>query len=740
MKLQELRHYLKEYEETFYLRKYFIGDHDRAKRLRTFVQRLKYQSDDYHLSAYDVFKLLRDVPEIAETNSNLELIQIIRMKLANEYFFEIYVALSNLKLISVKNFVVIYELPAHIHLFLQRLFCSDLRQARIPLNEEVFNTVLVIAPQIGLSEEVIEQTFRFLYNKNFLRPIALNLLHTRIKDVYHLFNILQELHKAGCLNEECLELISSVTYFDLLAGLLTQINKAKIPLNNELIKSLCTSNTSNLFYFDKLLSVLLRCKKTILNSATLALLLKKDYDFFVEKTRILVLLQQHDLLDEGTFSYVCSNEVYSLTRVLEVLSEKLLVQENQELINQLMDRKLDSSALYKAINYLKKIDLLDQNTLNSCVEFVVNKRVVCGLLDLLEQNDLNLSKAQLQTIFSLSSSNIKRLNNLLEDLKYSKLLNQHSLLRALERVAEKFPLVVSSTISKHSRKDTGTQRSEFLLDNDYRFFIEHGSPEEGGCGSVKKGYASAESLEPRYAIKKLKPHVHVQEEAAREVKYNRLLGRNATYFVRDNITSVVSEWQQGKGLHHYSKEELCRVPMKARLLCLSTALKDLNTLHQHHRKHGDVKCQNFVLNLDNVSMRLIDFGTSHKKGSFKSFGWTSEYLDPSVTGDLLCVDLYAMGIVTMHLFPELYSVSFENKKLKFSLNKSDFSVYDQSIVTLVNAMMNADLERRCTSEDALNYCNEVINYFDIINEQQLETITENSIHRSHLTAEDILRM
>lgn len=55
-------------------------------------------------------------------------------------------------------------------------------------------------------------------------------------------------------------------------------------------------------------------------------------------------------------------------------------------------------------------------------------------------------------------------------------------------------------------------------------------------------------------------------------------------------------------------------------------------------------------------------------------------------------------------------------------------------------MMNADLERRCTSEDALNYCNEVINYFDIINEQQLETITENSIHRSHLTAEDILRM
>jgi hypothetical protein len=740
MKLQELRQSLKEYEETFYLRKYLIGDHDRVKRLRTFVQRLKYQSDDYNLGAEDVFKLLRDIPEIAQANSNLELIQTIKSKLANNYFFEIYALLSNLKLISEKNFVVIYELPVHTHWFLQRIFCSDSTQPRIPLNQEVFSTVIAIAPQLMFAEEVIEHTLRLLHHKKLMKPIALNLLRARIEDVYFLFNIMQELHKADCLNEECLELISSITDLYLLESLLTQLNKAKIPLNNELLKALCTSNSSSLFYFDKLLPTLISCKRIILNSATLVLLLKKDYDFFVEKTRILELLQQHGLLDEAIFSYVCSNQVFSLTRILSVLSDKSLVEENKELIIKLMEHKLDSSALYKAINYLKKIDLLDQNTLDSCVEFVINKRMICGLLDLLEQNNVNLSKAQLQMIFSLSGSNIKRLNNLLEDLKYSKLLTHHSFVSALERVAEKFPPVEPSTISKHSRKKTGKQRSEFLLDNDYCFFIEHGNREQGGCGSVKKGYDSAESVEPRYAIKKLKSHVHAQEEAVREVKYNRLLGRNATYFVRDNITSVVSEWQQGKGLHQHSKDELCQVPLKERLRCLSSALNDLNTLHQHHRKHGDVKCQNFVLNLDNVSMRLIDFGTSHKKGSFKSFGWTSEYLDPIVSADLLSVDLYAMGIVTMHLFPELYSVSFENKKPKFSLNKSDFSIYERSIVTLVNAMMNAELERRCTSEDALNYCNELINYFDIINEQLLETIVANSINRSHLTPEDILRM
>ncbi|MDR3502366.1 MAG: protein kinase family protein [Legionella sp.] len=738
MKLQELHQHLKDYEETFYIRKYLVGDHDRAKRLRAFVQRLKYQPADYDLSTEDVFKLLRDVPEIAEANSNLELMQTIKTKLANHYFFEIYVALSNLKLINEKNFVIIYELPAQTHLFLNRLFCSDSVQPRIPLNQEIFNVFLAIAPQITFSEEVIEQIVRFLYNKKLLKPTALNLLHARIKEVYSLFNVVQELHKADCLNEECLEQISRVTYLYLLEGLLTHLNKAKIPLNSALIRALCTSNS--LFYFDKLLPILISCKKTILNSATLIELLKKDYDFFVEKTRTLELLQQHDLLDDETFSYVCSSEVFSLTRILGVLSEKSLAQENKELIYKLMNRMLDGSALYKAINYLKKVDLLDQNSLNSCVEFVTNKRVVCGLLDLLEQSNVNLSKAQLQAIFSLSTSNIKRLNNLLEDLKYSNLLTIHSFGSALERVAEKFPPVVPSTISKRSRKNTGAPRSEFLLDNDYRFFIEHGDREQGGCGSVKKGYDSAEAIEPRYGIKTLKQHVHAQEEAVREVKYNRLLGRNATYFVRDKRTSVVSEWQQGKGLHHYCADELCQVPMKTRLLCLSSGLKDLNTLHQHHRKHGDVKCQNFVLNLDASSMRLIDFGTSHKKGSFKVFGWTSEYLDPKISADLLCVDLYAMGIVTMHLFPELYSVSFENRKFSSSLNKSDFTLYEQCIVTLVNAMMNADLERRCTSEDALNYCNEVINYFDIINAPLLETIAENSINRSHLTPEDTLRM
>lgn len=738
MKLQELRQHLNEYADTFYLHKYIVGEHERAKRLKSFVQRLQYQSDDYDLSTEDVFTLLSDVPEIAEVNSNLELMQNIRKQLGSNLFFELYVVLSKLKLISEKNFVILYGLPAHTHLFLPRLFCSNATQPRVALNQDILNTILAITPQIISAEEVIEQTFRFLYKKKLLKSLALNVLQTHIHEVHSLLNILQELHKAGCLNEEFLELIASLDYLYLVDNILIQLKKVKISLDSELIKALCSS--SSLFYLAKLLAILFAAKKTLVDGAILMHLLKKDYGFFIEKTSVLELLQQYDLLDEDTFSYVCRNEVFSLMRILGVLSEKSLVKENKDLIHHLMSCEQDGPPLYKAINYLKKVSLLDQHSLNACVEFARNKRVVCGLLDWLEKNDMSLTKVQLQSIFSLSTSNIRRLNNLLEDLKQANLLNMQSFSGALERVAEKFSAIEPSMVSKYSRKDTGAQRSEFLLDNEYRFFIEHGSWELGGCSSVKKGYDSAEAIEPRYAIKKLLPHRHAQEEAAREVKYNRLLGRKAAYFVRDNIASVVAEWQPGKGLHQYSKDELCQVPMRTRLLCLSSGLKDLDTLHQRHRKHGDVKCQNFVLNLDNSAMRLIDFGTSHKKGSFKLFGWTSEYLDPKTNADLLGVDLYAMGIVTMYLFPELYEVSFANKTCKFSLNKSDFSIYEQCIVSLVNAMMAANLERRCTSEDALNYCNEIIKHFDMISAQLLETIAANSIHRAHGSFEDILRM
>ena len=136
------------------------------------------------------------------------------------------------------------------------------------------------------------------------------------------------------------------------------------------------------------------------------------------------------------------------------------------------------------------------------------------------------------------------------------------------------------------------------------------------------------------------------------------------------------------------------MPIEKRLGCLRSGLTDLNILHQHYRVHGDIKCQNFVLNQSDGSLQLIDFGTSHKRGSSKSFALTPAYSDPYSHGDDFCKDLYAMGIITMYLFPEIYAVSFDTYRANVSINKSDYTVAEQAIVDLVNSMMNSDV-RAC---------------------------------------------
>ncbi|HBD9376218.1 TPA: protein kinase family protein, partial [Legionella pneumophila] len=350
---------------------------------------------------------------------------------------------------------------------------------------------------------------------------------------------------------------------------------------------------------------------------------------------------------------------------------------------------------------------------------------------------------KLDDLFSLSESNLQRLYGMVSRLITNKLLDQNSFEKAFQRVTAKLPSVLESTVSKNSRKKTNVLRSEFTLDNKNGFFIEHSKQyESGGFGKVKKGYSSPDSAEPIYGIKKLNESdpTKAQNAAIREVKYHRLLGRQAFYFSRNGATNIVSEWQREKSVDQYTSSELLQVPIQKRLHCLSSGLSDLNILHQYYRIHGDVKCQNFILNLNNASMKLIDFGTSHKRGSSKSFGWTTAYSEPHTFGDRFCKDLYAMGIVTMYLFPEIYTVSFDKDKANISVKKTSFTIEEQAIVNLVNSMMHSDLNSRCTSEDALHYCNELINHFSQIDEELLGTIANSSISRVAPNVEQMFRM
>lgn len=744
MKLYDLRQLLNEYDQTWYTRKLIYGDHKRGQKLRQYLKQFAKKRDDYELTSVDILNLLQKIPETTAIDSQLKLMQSIRIKLDEHYLFDIYVVLNSAGMIHENNFSIIYDLSFEGRSLLHRLFCG-LQSQRIRLNREILSSVLILASQKPHYYKLIESSLRFLESKNHLTSTARNLLTSKANELASVANLFQELDKAEFFNDECLKHFLRRESLYSIDSLIVLLNHAKITLNEELVQQISANN--QIHFLIETLSILLGAKELHLKMEHVILLIKQDLTFFIAKNSVLKLLLKNDLLDNQTFEYVCIHDVFSLGQILEILSDKSLLKDNQEIIQNLINMELDSYPFYKAISYLKKADVLDQDTLTSCFKLMAIKQenrntIVFNFFALFEENNFDVNQKELGILFSLSNANLRRFYGVLSRLSASGMLDHQSFAKALQRVAERLPLVFESVVSKKSTKITNVPRSEFLLDNKHSLFTEHSdSYESGGFGKVKKGYPFVDSGEPLYGVKKLNESDHdkAQKAAIREVKYHRLLGREAFYFFQKGKAHIVSEWQRELSLDHYHANELLQIPMEKRLRCLSSGLTDLNTLHQHYRIHGDVKCQNFILNLNNESMKLIDFGTSHKKASTKSFGWTAAYSDPHCFGDHFCKDLYAMGLVSMYLFPEIYTVSFENGKANILVHKSHFTVHEQAIVNLVQSMMHSEPHLRCTSEHALNYCNQLLNQFNQIDNSLLEDLTSSSMNRAHSTLEDKLR-
>lgn len=767
MKIQELRELLKDYERTWYSRKYVYGEHNEAVQIREFLQALGEKSDDYELTHADLFKLVN----IIHVDNGLQLVTLLRNKFNSNYFFEIFNGLNNAGLMDESNFKRIYDFQYHSRYFIYDLFFHPFSE-RVGLNQKTLEAAISLSNNYH-TIELIRRCFLFLERNNLSTDINLKLIVEKSNELSSLLVIFKELEKSGYLNdislgwlevvkdvhesidfnpdnlgwkEIHLDWIFTVKSLNTLADLLVLINQANIPIDEKLIELICSNE--NIYYLAEISSSLIKSDECLLNNEIFFFLLKEDFKFFLEKNSVLKLLQKYGMLDKKTFTYVCDNDVFSFSQILEILSEKLLLIKNKDLIDKLVNKEFDIYRLYRAISYFKKIDLLDQSSLDSCVKVISIKsnRTICGedifdLFELFDKSNFDVSKERLAFLFTWSDANIQRLHTMVSNLIETNLLTPQSFEQAVKRVAEKLPTIPESSMLKNSKKITRLPRSEMILDNKTRFFTEHSNHyESGGFGTVKKGFNSPDLDKPVYGIKKLNESglIKAKQGAIREVKYHRLLGRQAFYFSKNRVT-IVSEWQREKGLHHFNASELLQESFLKRLQCLSSGLSDLNTLHLHYRVHGDVKCQNFILDLKSTTMKLIDFGTSHKRGSSKSFGWTTEYGDPHSFGDHFCKDLYAMGIITMHLFPEIYTVTFDKGKANITVNKSNFTIEEQTIVNLVNAMMHPDRRIRCTSEDALTFCNEIINHFNDLNTSVLEKISNSTINRSNTTVEDVLR-
>lgn len=252
---------------------------------------------------------------------------------------------------------------------------------------------------------------------------------------------------------------------------------------------------------------------------------------------------------------------------------------------------------------------------------------------------------------------------------------------------------------------------------------------------------------PTYAVKKtLRKNITSLEtkEMKREAKYYNMLNQPAYYFLKNNKPRLMTGWLQGKTVHQFSASELKTIPIENRLQWLACGLSDLNKLHSHFRVHGDVSENNFMVNPQDNTMRLFDFGTAHKMGSSTgALTNTVLYSDPSEGASDFLKDVYAVGVLCAKLFPELYSVtSAADGKAKVEVIKDNLLPADKAIVNLVDSLTSLDRNKRPTSEDALNFCKQILEFKDNLGdltEKKVKEISDSTINRTNFTSEDVFR-
>lgn len=206
-------------------------------------------------------------------------------------------------------------------------------------------------------------------------------------------------------------------------------------------------------------------------------------------------------------------------------------------------------------------------------------------------------------------------------------------------------------------------------------------------------------------------------DAKHEARFNRIMGRKCCLFQFKGKPSLVTDWQSGVSLKELiDKNQLAHYSFEQRLTWLITLLQDLDKMHEKLFVHNDISTRNIIVDTEQNTMKLIDFGISHRE-KIKD----GKY-DIAISNDLCGLAQLIIRCLFQH---ELSDPS---------------NIYQQAIEKLNNALVPLfDRAMQCTSQQALSYCQLLLASSKGLNEAELAAIKSRTLDRKDLQVEDVLR-
>lgn len=386
----------------------------------------------------------------------------------------------------------------------------------------------------------------------------------------------------------------------------------------------------------------------------------------------------------------------------------------------------------------------------------------------------------LSRIFFMRDRDLFMLEYALGGLARHNLLNLENFNRVMRTIESRLPKARESQALKSSRKLTGRSKSKLTVTgpsgDTMRLYLQHDGKKRypgGRYGRIKMGFEHRHKSDPAFAIKvyrmilELSPEAsillrmkdrtpdeesrlsafmirakaealqHAGHEARREAKYHELLGSQPRYFMRNNKYYLVTTWRPGKDLYKLSERELSSVSIDTRLQCLASAFTDLSVFHKHNSIHGDIKPDNFIVDLNNGKMRLTDFGLSHSASTNKIHPVAASFCDGYTFTSSYCDDIYSMGYVVAQMFPEIFSV-LQNRIVTPKAG-ADNTLVGQALIALQSRLMSKDREGRCTADDAMRFTQALIDNSSGMNSDSLKSLITGTIARRQIVVDDVLQ-